>query len=189
MEITCYGNTSFYIKGKKASLALNPVKAMPSASIALYSISPHEVSEAKHVIDWPGEYEVSEVFLTGTEVPFGDKKTILYSFILDEMKVLYLPNLDHMLSEEVMEKIGDADIVLLPVGGNGVFDAKMAAKMVEEVDPKVVIPMQHSEGGFEPVSSFLKEVGKTGLGSEPSVLLEKSKLPIDATEFHVLEVK
>ncbi|MDP4008779.1 MAG: MBL fold metallo-hydrolase [Candidatus Peregrinibacteria bacterium] len=187
MDITYYGDTSFHLKGKKVAVALNPKKGMPKFDLALFSSDKHEDAEANSFIDWPGEYEVREVLVHGLSVSYGNDSTIIYNFELDDVKVLYLPNLDHVLDEAILEKLGDADVVFLPVGSAGVLDAKTASKVYEEVDPKIVIPMQHSEGEFGPVGDFLKEVGKVGLEFEPSLKVEKSSLPVDSTEFHVLE--
>lgn len=185
MEITYYGDASFYLKGKKTSVALNFKKEMPKADIAVFS-SQHEPVEAGELIDWPGEYEVKEVLVQGISVSHGNASTIIYNLELDDVKILYLPDLDHVPDEETLQKIGDTDILLLPVGGDTLLDAKTASKVYEEIEPKIVIPMQHSKGSFAPVGDFLKEVGKTGLEFEESLKIEKAKLPIDSTEFHVL---
>ena len=187
MDIKYKGNTSFYIKGKKASVALNPTQDMTKSDVALFS-SKAEDSKAEQTIDWPGEYEVNEVLVHGISAPHGEETTTFFQFEIDEVKFLYLPNLDHLLADETLNLIGDVDVVLLPVGGNGVLDAKLASKVYESIEPKMVIPMQHSTGGFGPVADFLKEVGKTGLEAQPSLKLEKSGLPMDSTAFHVLSV-
>lgn len=186
MEITYYGDASFYLKGKKASVALNFKKEMPKADIAVFSME-HDPVETGELIDWPGEYEVKEVLVQGFAASYGDGQTILYSLEIDDIKLLYLPDLDHVPDEETLQKIGETDLLLLPVGGDTVLDAKMASKVYEEIEPKIVIPMQHSKGSFAPVGDFLKEVGKTGLLFEESLKVEKAKLPIDSTEFHVLD--
>lgn len=185
MEIKYYGNASFHIKGKKVSVALNPVEGNSKADVVLLSNSDKET--VGNVVTWPGEYEVSEVCVMGFEVPFGNATTILYSFTLDEVRFLYLPNLDHVPSEEVMEKCIGADVVFIPVGGNGALDAKLASQINEEIDPKVVIPMQFGAQGDEPVANFLKEIGKVGVMPIPSLVIDKSKLPMDSTEVYLLE--
>ncbi|MBT6068494.1 MBL fold metallo-hydrolase [Candidatus Peregrinibacteria bacterium] len=187
MDITYNGNTSFFIKGKKASIALNPTQDMPKADVALLSKEGADV-KAGWVVDWPGEYEISEVLIHAISVPHGESKTTIFQFEIDEVKFLYLPDLDHVLGDEEIQQVGDADVVLLPVGGNGGLDAKTAAKVYEEIEPKMVIPMQHSEGGYGPVADFLKEVGKTGLEAKGVLEVDKSKLPMDSTEFHLLKV-
>jgi len=188
MDVTYKGNTTFYIKGKKASVALNPTKDTPQANVVLSSTDASEDVKADQVIDWPGEYEVSEILVHGISAPHGESQTTLFQFEVDNVKFLFLPNLDHVLGDEALDKIGDVDVVLLPVGGNGVLDAKLASKVYESIEPKMVIPMQHSTDGFGPVADFLKEVGKAGLEAEASLKIEKSKLPMDSTAFHVLSV-
>ena len=189
MEITYYGGSSFHIKGNKVAVALNPKKGMPNADLSLYSseeLQEKSEFESKQIIDWPGEYEIAEVLVQAVSVSHGEGNTTIFNLEIDEVKVLYLPNLDHILKETVLEKVGNADVLLIPVGGAGVLDAKTANKAYEEIEPKVVIPMQHSEGDYAPVGDFLKEVGQTGLEFENSVKLSKAKLPTDTTEFHVL---
>ena len=134
MDVTYKGNTTFYIKGKKASVALNPTKDTPQANVVLSSTDASEDVKADQVIDWPGEYEVSEILVHGISAPHGESQTTLFQFEVDNVKFLFLPNLDHVLGDEALDKIGDVDVVLLPVGGNGVLDAKLASKVYESIE-------------------------------------------------------
>ena len=70
------------------------------------------------------------------------------------------------ISDEQYERIGVVDILIIPVGGNGyTLDAKDAAVIVKNIEPKVVIPVSYSDSGLkyevpqDDVELFVKELG------------------------------
>ncbi len=72
----------------------------------------------------------------------------IYIFELDGKKICHLGDLGHMLSDEKTKKIGDIDILLIPVGGNYTIGGEEAAKVAGKLDPKVVIPMHYKIPGL-----------------------------------------
>ena len=62
-----------------------------------------------------------------------------------------------------MEELSRADVLLVPVGGNGHLDAKTAVKVAGAIDPRLVIPMLHKVGpetaALDPVDTFLSAMG------------------------------
>jgi L-ascorbate metabolism protein UlaG (beta-lactamase superfamily) len=47
------------------------------------------------------------------------------------------------MKEDEIEELGDIDILILPVGGNTVLSASTASKVVNQVEPKLVIPSHY----------------------------------------------
>ena len=105
-------------------------------------------------------------------------------FILnvDGIRVCHLGDLGHTLSEKELAEIGPVDILLIPVGGFFTIDAKEATQVIEQIKPKVVIPMHFKteKSGFPiaPVEDFLKgwKDVKRMTGSE--IELDSDKLPL-----------
>ncbi|MBI4301821.1 MAG: MBL fold metallo-hydrolase, partial [Chloroflexi bacterium] len=60
---------------------------------------------------------------------------------IDDIKICHLGDLGHDLSDEQMAELRAVDILLIPVGGSFTIDAKAAAKICDEIRPRVAIPM------------------------------------------------
>jgi len=62
-----------------------------------------------------------------------------------------------------MEELSRADVLLIPVGGNGHLDAKTAVKVAGAIDARLVIPMLYKVGPetalLDPVDAFLSAMG------------------------------
>ena len=113
-------------------------------------------------ITGPGDYEVKEIFIKGVQSPatLGGKKYIntIYSLAVDNINIVFLGTLgDAELSKEAKEAVDGPDILFIPVGGNGLLDAKSAAKLASTLEPKLVIPMDYDSASLK---TFLKEMGE-----------------------------
>lgn len=93
------------------------------------------------------------------------------------------------LTDAQLEVLGDVDILLLPVGGGAGYDAESAVKIVNAIEPRVVIPLAYQsdiDPKAAPVDLFLKEFGVSGLLPEKKVIFKKKDLPVDETKVIVL---
>lgn len=114
------------------------------------------------VISGPGDYEIKEIFIKGalSEALIDGKKYIntIYLFTLDGINIAFLGALsDSELSKESHEALNSPDILFIPVGGNGMLDAKAAAKFASSLEPRLIIPMDYDAGTLK---AFLKEIGE-----------------------------
>jgi len=189
MEITWHGQTHFTIKGAKASLKIDALDENASADILTFSDTNTPVTEdGRHIFSWPGEYEARGVLMTAIEAlqaPTGEEAgqpTLMFHYQMDNIKLAHLAQLGTPLSDDQLEAIGNVDILMIPVGGGNTLDAKAAHNVVEQIDPRVVIPM-----AFENPADFLKEVGASGEEQEESYKVKgRSELPDDTTRFVML---
>lgn len=70
--------------------------------------------------------------------------------ILDDgqVKVAHMGDLGCELEPEQAEKLKGLDAVLIPVGGYYTIDALQAKKLIDQIKPKVTIPMHYRGEGF-----------------------------------------
>ena len=68
---------------------------------------------------------------------------MIYKIVADGICVCHLGDLGESCCNDLLEKIGKVDVLLLPIGGRYTIDAKQAKKYVEEMQPKLVIPMHY----------------------------------------------
>lgn len=198
MDIIWHGHSCFTLKSKDATIVTDPFDMgakLPKLKADIVSLSgeaePVEMEGNPKVLDWPGEFEACNTPIESLAVN-GDGAVFI--FMMDGVKVCHLGYLSHELSDEVLDHIGDVDILLIPVGGDVVLDGKTAQKVVEAIEPRVVIPMLYSAtesklklGGAE---EFLKAVGKSELAPKDKYTVSgRSALPEGTMEFVVLEPK
>lgn len=204
MDIYFYSQALFKLKGKTATVVIDPFD--PQA-IGLKLPKPQEL-EADAVlithdhpdhnnlsavsgnpvrIMGPGEYEIKGVSINGVSL-YHDKtqgsergKNTIYNIQIDGLNVTHLGDLGHTLSEEQIEEIGNTDILMVPVGGTYTIDAKLAAEVVAELEPKIIIPMHYKLPGLkvelDEVDKFLKEMGAENVVSQTKLTITRDKLP------------
>lgn len=78
-----------------------------------------------------------------------------------DLRIVHLGDLGHVLQEEHVKKIGKVDILLLPVGGTYTIGPCEAWQVVEALGPSVVIPMhyqtEHLTFSLLSLQEFLQE--------------------------------
>jgi len=206
MEISWLGHSCFRIKGSQATVITDPYAptlgyslGKPTASIVTVS-HPHPghsyvegVGGEPKLVTGPGEYEISGVLIIGMST-FHDQergsvrgKNTVYLLEVDEVTICHLGDLGHTLTAEQTEGLENIDVLLLPTGGLSTIDAPMAAQVMRQLEPKVVIPMHYQTEALnrelEPVDRFLKEIGVEEVVSKPKLSFTKSNLPISAQVF------
>jgi len=150
------------------------------------SVKTVEKEDSKVVTD-ERKKNISNIEIKGIE-SFHDEcngakrgKNIIYKFIMDDISFCHLGDLGHELDVDDVQKIGDVDILFIPVGGTFTVDAEQAWKVINSIKPKIAIPMHYKIGGLslpiDSVDPFLeKNIFKTlKVGNE--IDIEKEDLP------------
>ncbi|HYE59956.1 MAG TPA: MBL fold metallo-hydrolase [Candidatus Kapabacteria bacterium] len=139
------------------------------------------------VLATPGECEVKGVLITS--IPSKEEGKTLLRLDTEQLSVAHLGLVNHDLLASELEALGDVDILFVPVGGNGTYDAEAAVKAVSAIEPKIVIPMAYqsdNDPSFAAVTTFLKEMGTTSDSEEKKIIIKKKDLPMDETKVMVL---
>ncbi len=137
---------------------------------------------APFTIAGPGEYEVKGVIIKGypSESTYGGKKSIntIYLMTLEGMNVCFLGALGNAkLPSEVMEDLEEVDILVAPIGGDGVLDAEGAYKLGVQLEPHIIIPIHYGDiGGKDALKAFLKEGGEDKPETLEKLTLKKKDL-------------
>lgn len=202
MDIYFYGQACFKLKGKTATVFIDPYKEdftglkLPKDLSADIAISTHNhddhnnldaITDTALKVSGPGEYEVKGVSVTGVST-FHDKekgtqrgRNTVYNISVDGLNIVHLGDLGDKLTEEQIEEIGSTDVLLVPVGSVYTIDAKTASDVVSQLEPKIVIPMHYGLPGLkfelEPVENFLKEMGFDNVEPVSKLSTTKDKLP------------
>ncbi len=190
MEIEYKGANGLAIKSSLINIAIDPKISLVGLKDIKVTDTLEIVTEPglvvdkdqKILIDGPGEYEVSKVSVKGIAAKkykdeSGSKFTV-YRLEISGFRLAILGHCTDSLDEAQLEAIGVVDILVVPVGGNNyTLDAHQAAKLVNQIDPRIVIPVHYADKSVkydadqEDISVFLKE-----LGSQEHEVVDKLKL-------------
>lgn len=211
MEITYLGHSCFKLKGKQGVVVTDPFAKevgfqMPavSADVVTFSHAHSDHNNAAAVsttarrsipfwITKAGEYEVSGISVFGYQT-FHDHvegkdrgSNIVYQIVLDGVNVVHLGDLGHPLSNEIIEKIGNVDVLICPVGGKFTIDPDRAMEIIQEIEPAYIIPMHYKTPGHSDSYTGLKTVEEFekvfGVTTEPvkSLTVNQTGLPEQTT--------
>lgn len=142
----------------------------------------------------PGEYSANGVGILGFPT-FRDEsegsergQNTIFVFDTEEIRLAYLGALGHPLDEQTIEKIGDPDVLFVPVGGDNTLSPKKLDELIRSIEPKVVIPMHYKlpdtkiDAGTP--EAFCKEIG-CSIG-EPQSKFNFKKKDLDGKSMEIL---
>ena len=216
---SCFEIIASQQKGEQVKIIIDPFSEdiglkLPKleADILLTTHEHHDHNDAKAIggpatgsgqatpflIEGPGEYERKDIFIQGIS-SFHDEKNgaergmnTIYTLEAEEMRLCHLGDFgEKELSPEQLEKIGDIDILMAPVGGTYTIDAKGAAKIISQIEPRIVIPMHYRlpklSVKIDELEPFLKEMGRKLAEPQEKLLIKKKDLIAEETKIVVLQ--
>jgi L-ascorbate metabolism protein UlaG (beta-lactamase superfamily) len=215
MEIIWHGHSFFEIKSRenknRLKIAIDPFSEeiglkVPKveADILLISHNHYDhnnkdaISGNYFLVDSPGEYEVKGVFVKAIK-SFHDKvegkergENLIFLIETEDLRVCHLGDFGQKeLNEKQIEEIGGVDILMIPIGGVYTISAKEAIKILEQLEPKITIPMHYSlpklKIKLDSVDKFLKTLGIKSLTPEKKLLIKKADLSPEEAKIVLLE--
>lgn len=198
MIITYQGIEFFKVQFGDVTIALNPVSKESKfksskfgSDIAIISADDDDFNgadvvafaeKAPFVVSGPGEYEIKGITIKGfpSKTKYGGKEKIntVYSINLENMNLCFLGAFEGSeLPKDIVEGIGDVDILFVPIGGDGVLTPAKANEIAVEIEPKIIIPMHYGEvSDKDALKKFLKESGDEGVKPLDKLTIKKKEL-------------
>ena len=106
------------------------------------------------VLSREGEFTVGGVHISAVgcfhDEVHGAKRgrSLAFRFEAEGISVLHCGDLGEPCSAETVQRLGRADVLLIPVGGNYTIDALEAKRYVDALQPAVAIPMHYKVRGL-----------------------------------------
>ncbi|MEK7160720.1 MAG: MBL fold metallo-hydrolase [Patescibacteria group bacterium] len=212
MVITWYGQSCFKIQSGEISLFTDPFSkdiglTPPRGQTDIITVShdhfDHNNIESLNgqplIINGPGEYESKGIEINGILAFHDDKEgkergiNTIYVIEMEGIKICHLGDLGQSkLTAEQIEKIDGIDILMIPVGGTYTIDGEGAVEIINQIEPRLVIPMHYKIPGltlkFDPVDDFLKEMGVAKKETIDKLTLKKKDLPEEETQVIVMKI-
>jgi L-ascorbate metabolism protein UlaG (beta-lactamase superfamily) len=149
------------------------------------------ISGSPQIISSTGGWELKGVRIRGVSSFHDDAggsqrgPNVVFCLTVDGMTVCHMGDLGHALTTETVAELGEVHVVLIPVGGGFTIDSAGANAVVEQLGPKVVIPMHYrNENCAFPISTvdgFLAGKTKVSRLDTSDVTLSLDKLPSTTT--------
>ncbi len=212
MDIKFYGHACFSISEGTSTVIMDPFSKdyalkFPDLSADVVTISHNHpfhnaasvVSGNPMVFDRPGEYETKGVhfrLIHSFHNPKDDEEQLENNITLinwEGIRFCHLGAQGTKLTPEQLELVGDVDILFVPVGGSShSLDAKKAKEVIEQIEPRIVIPMCYAvegdESGMDSRDAFLSVMGVNAEESVNSFKVKRSELPEDNSKTILLNV-
>lgn len=202
MDIQYYGHACFALKEGKTTILMDPFNEsvglkVPKWSADIVTISfngeAHNnkaaVAGEPKVFFWPGEYETKGIHFRGIHSFHNHKdekeqlENVIFTFNVSDIRFCHLGAQGTRLTPEQLEKVGEVDILFVPVGGKGCVDAKKAKEIIEQIEPRIVVPMMYDE---DSLSAFLSVMGAEKAETVDKFTVKRSELPEDNSKVIVL---
>ena len=187
MEIRYFGHASFLIKTKTAKIVTDPFDPQmvglkfPKVEAEIVTVSHNHqdhnrvdlVGGSPTVFDWPGEFEKMGVRIFGFKTYHDKEKgakrgeNIIFKIEAEGISVVHCGDLGLVPDDGFLDRLGNVDILFLPVGGFYTIDASEAYELVKKIEPRIVIPMHYNHpklnqqvfASLTPVEEFTKKFG------------------------------
>lgn len=210
VEISWYGQTCFRLDGRE-SIAIVTDPCSPELGIALPRLEADLVTVSHHdaschyldvvqgpfkLLDGPGEYEISGVFITGVSTFADDQRgtvrglNTVFAFDFDGTTICHLGRLGHVPTQSQVKNLGSVNVLLVPVGGGGSLTSTQASEVIGLFEPDIVVPMRYQVPGLredlDKVDNFLKEMGVEEVDKQSTLQATESNMS-DETDIVVLE--
>lgn len=124
------------------------------------------------IFEGPGEYEIKAIFVQGHALYYDQLakaaergSSTIFTLDVEDVRVCYIGDIGvKKIPAALVDKIGEADVLFIPIGGAHTFDAKNAWGLIAEIEPKVVVPIYYKIPGLKVslngIEEFLKEKGE-----------------------------
>lgn len=210
VEVRWYGQTCFRLGGQNSiSIVTDPYPphvglSLPPLQADIVTVSHHSAS-CDHLaavqgpfklLDGPGEYEVSGVFITGVST-FADSKrgrarglNTVFAFDFDGTTICHLGRLGHVPTQSQVKNVGSVNVLLVPVGGGGSLTSTQASEVIGLFEPDLVVPMRYRLPGvqenLDDIDHFLKEMGMQDVDGQRTLKVSEAAV-VEETKIVQLE--
>ncbi|MBQ7374113.1 MAG: MBL fold metallo-hydrolase [Clostridia bacterium] len=154
MKVTYLGHSSFLIEGKQKSVVTDPFSDI-GYTIERVSADFCTVSHGHFDHAYTCGVDVKEI-VTSAKPSFLAIKSYhdanlgalrgentIFKFEIDGVKFCHLGDLGEYFSTDLVEEIGEVDVLFIPVGGTYTIDYKEAVKYANAINAKVTVPMHY----------------------------------------------
>lgn len=201
MDITWLGHSCFRLRADDtvvvtdpfpASLGLRP-DSRPANLVTVSNSHPNHshwegMPGEPRVFTSPGEYQYSGVYLRGIMTPLApetprQQRNVAYVIQIGNVHICHLGDIAVSLTPKQKDDLLPVDVLLVPTGGGCTLELDRVLQTVQDLDPKIVIPMHYGlpevAVPLQGVDVFLRRMGISDAQPQPRLVVTASNLPTD----------
>ena len=198
MDITWLGGSAVRVRSGDVAVAMDAdgegAGAYEGASIVTLSGGEGgrgAAADGARVLRGPGEYEIGDFYIIGTATAAraGDKaeeRRVNTAFTLraEGVSVCHLGAVSGALTPRQAQEIGQPDALIVEAGGDR-LPVELAAQLVNQISPRIVVPVRYAAegaedaGGLLPLSRLLRELGVADAAAQARLSVTATNLPRD----------
>jgi len=179
----------------KPDIILKTLTALPFSQ----DLSPNaSASDKQYLIYGPGEYNIQNANIAGFPLSNESSEKFLktaYFLEVEGINLCFLGHLSETPEPSLLEYLEETEVLFIPAGGPPFIEQKMAAKIIKQIQPKIVIPCFFKIPGLkrkaDDVRVFLEEFNgskKERTAPQEKLTIKKKDLSdIKKTEIVVLK--
>lgn len=209
MKITWLGHAAFLLETEGIKIVTDPYDnsigygpITTPVDIAVVSHDHFDHNDVKRLkgnpetVQGSGTFNVKGITFTGIDTYHDDEQgtqrgdNVVFIIEAEGLRLCHAGDLGHTLSADQIQAIGRVDILLLPVGGTYTVDAAEATRVMDALNPRLVIPMHFKTKVLDfpitGVDPFLEEKRNVRHQGSSQVEVTKDTLPKER-EIVVLE--
>lgn len=200
MEIIWLGHSCFRLRAEESVVITDPFPnsiglkpdPRPATAVTISNTHPNhnnweEVTGEPQIFKSPGEYEYSGVAVRGVMTPLAlgsydlTTRNTAFSIQLDGVSICHLGDISEPLTSNEIDQLSPVDILLVPIGGGCTLDIERIHQTVQDLDPKVMIPMHYNIPNVNvplgDLDVFLRLTGTSDVEPLARVIFTTSNLP------------
>jgi len=160
MKITWLGHAAFLLETEDLKILTDPYDSKIgygpiTEAVDIVTVS-HDHFDHNHtrglkgnpeIVKGSGTHRVKGITVTGIDTYHDSKRgtqrgdNVIFVIEAEGLRLCHAGDIGHTLGADQVQALGRVDVLLLPVGGTYTVDGKEATRIMEDLDPKLVIPM------------------------------------------------
>lgn len=189
MVISYLGEGAFRLQSGETSLLIDPSGNRLKADVTVRTASdPAAPESSADTVSFAGEYEIKGIEIEGVQVDAESTVKLVktaYLITWEDISVGVLGSISNTPDNKVLEKLGEPDILILPVNEDHFLEAEAAGAIVRKFEPSIVIPSLYNE---KSAKALAKELGQA-FNVEDRFTFKKKDLTPEAMKLVVLGEK
>ncbi len=201
MDIVYLGHSSFRLHADGVVVVTDPfpeslglrMDTRPAMVVTVSNTHPnHSAADAvagePRVFSAPGDYEYNGIVVRGvmTPLPAGvphERRNVAYTIEMDGVNLCHLGDLALPLTTRQVDELKPVDVVMAPTGGHCAVSLDQALQTIQDLDPRIVIPMHFAQGQLgvtlDGPEGFLRRLGQDEAQPQPRLVVTAGNLPAD----------
>ena len=209
MDISWLGSSALRIRSGQTAIVTDPYSAdggrtMPETTADIVTISldhPRHsnagaVGGKPRILRGPGEYEIANFYISGIGTPYSptpsdassaDKSqrrvNTVYTLRAEGLRVCHAGAVVPTLTSRQLDELNNTEVLVVDAGSGEDTVAKRVARLVNQIGPRIVIPVGwQSDAASDDTSALeplLAELGVTEASAQPTLRVTPTSLPRD----------